>query len=500
MRMKKTDHTIFEFKSIIVFTCIFLSLLLFFTKFHPIPIMDEDDVIYSVLVRKPIPVPGGWNPARILPEVLMGFCGHLSAISASLGISTFIKCQVFILGLILSCFITMYVFSLYRLLHTRFAASKSRALYISLLFLLFHFLVFRIDNSKNLHMFSSYDACCVCYYTIPAILNSTLVMNLMLKPDDSQFLKEKNWENSAFITVLYFSLFSNLFGSIVLAAFAGWMCLENAFFAIKLKRTAKDYISSNRLWISIIVVWLIAVLLEASGGRASITSYNSSYLLRLLESVRLFFTIIAKTNLLLKLIVAFSLIGSIIVSIIMKHKSGIKPFLKSEVGILVWGFTTGIFILMLCAAVDPSYIERPEVVFPFIFSIFLFTSICLNEIMQYNKKLEVFFPIAILFVLSMINTRSLTFSDSNPLLMDGQLAVEMEDEIYQQIIAAANNGEAEVTVMVPLSNEPANWPHDGLIGDPIAQLFWKYRLIDHEIKVVVEPSTEINLKYHLPIW
>ena len=84
--------------------------------------------------------------------------------------------------------------------------------------------------------------------------------------------------------------------------------------------------------------------------------------------------------------------------------------------------------------------------------------------------------------------------------MDGQLAVEMEDEIYQQIIAAANNGETEVTVMVPLSNEPANWPHDGLIGDPIAQLFWKYRLIDHEIKVVVEPSTEINLKYHLPIW
>ena len=56
---------------------VFAAMLVFFTVLHPIPIMDEDDVIYTVLVRKAIPLPGSWNPSRMMPEVLMSLCGNL---------------------------------------------------------------------------------------------------------------------------------------------------------------------------------------------------------------------------------------------------------------------------------------------------------------------------------------------------------------------------------------------------------------------------------------
>lgn len=42
---------------------VFAAMSVFFIVLHPIPIMDEDDVIYTVLSRKAIPIPGAWNPS-----------------------------------------------------------------------------------------------------------------------------------------------------------------------------------------------------------------------------------------------------------------------------------------------------------------------------------------------------------------------------------------------------------------------------------------------------
>ena len=108
-------------------------------------------------------------------------------------------------------------------------------------------------------------------------------------------------------------------------------------------------------------------------------------------------------------------------------------------------------------------------------------------------------PVLLLLVYSMTNTRFLTFQDSNPLLLDGHVAVAIENEIYESIIAAANAGETEVVVDVIHSAEGANWPHDGRIGDPIASFFWKYGIIDHEIRVHTNPNDEMNARYHVPI-
>ena len=108
-------------------------------------------------------------------------------------------------------------------------------------------------------------------------------------------------------------------------------------------------------------------------------------------------------------------------------------------------------------------------------------------------------PLALVFCLSMTNTRMLTFADSNPLFIDGHVAVAVENNIYGQIIDAANAGETEITVLVPRSGETvSNWPHDGTIAAPMVEFFMKYGLIDHTIAVNIKPDSEVNRQFHIP--
>ena len=164
---------------------IFSAMLVFFTLLHPIPIMDEDDVIYTVIVRKAIPIPGAWNPSRMMPEVLISICGNLAALGTAFGFGRFIDCQVVVWGIVFSLFITAYVYSFFYLMRTRFFTEKFQAVCLSIIFLMLHFLIFRTQDSHNSFMFHTYDACCVFYYTVPALLGCTLVMWFMSSPDNA---------------------------------------------------------------------------------------------------------------------------------------------------------------------------------------------------------------------------------------------------------------------------------------------------------------------------
>ena len=100
--MKKRE----QWTNFIFAAAILVSMMVFFIMLHPIPIMDEDDVIYTVLIRKAIPIPGGWNPSRLMPEVLASFCGNAAAVLTRFGFGHFIHCQVAVAGTLRSLFIT----------------------------------------------------------------------------------------------------------------------------------------------------------------------------------------------------------------------------------------------------------------------------------------------------------------------------------------------------------------------------------------------------------
>ena len=504
---------------------VFSAMLVFFAVLHPIPIMDEDDVIYTVIVRKAIPIPGSWNPSRMMPEVLTSLCGNLAALCTVLGFGRFIDCQVVVYGVFFSLFITAYVWAFFQLLEKRFLSSRFQAVCLSILFLMLHFLVFRTETSRNNYMFHTYDACCVFYYTVPALLGCTLVMWLMAKPDDVPALSGRYpLQESFLLLLLYFEVFSNLFGSVILAAYAGYRLLRNLIVEekkrgqagrekqAKQKKTENTKYSCGKIivwkqnvfWLGIIFSWFLAVALEATGGRAAgtrtqVTEGKLSLSIRIGQTVSVFARAIWNSNLFFRLMIIAVLIMSVILTFIRMNRILYTQILRVLRETTVWGGVTFVAVILLCAVVEPLYAGRPEVVLPIMFVLFFLLMIGIIHILQNLPFLSLFLPVLLIIVYSITNTRFLTFQDSNPLLLDGHVAVAIENEIYESIITDAEAGKTETTVKVLHTSESGNWPHDGLIGDPIAKFFLKYGIVDHEIRVHTKPSDEMNAKYNVPI-
>ena len=489
---------------ILLFLAVFFTMLVFFTVLHPIPIMDEDDVIYTVLSRKAIPIPSAWNPSRMMPEVLMPLCGNLAALFAAFGLGSFIDCQVFVLAVMLSLFIAAYISAFCRLLEKRFLAGSFRSVCLSILFLLLHFLIFRTDYSRNLYMFYAYDACCMFFYTMPALLCCTLVMKFMADPEQPVRLSGKTpFRSSLLLLTLYFAVFSNLFGSVLLAAYAVCRLLRDAQRWRKSGTDFRAFRKDDGVLFGIVLFWLLAVVLEALGGRAggtrnAATAGRFAFFQKLGQAASVMFQTMGKTCLFFRLLTVFLMLCGLGAVLIRPDRDENKRLYGAIKAICPAGLLTILFLLFLSAAVSPDYMGRPEAVFPAVFVVFLILLLVGNHILRRVPAGDLTLPIAIVVTCTMINTRFLTFADSNPLFVDGHVAVAVENEIYDQVIRAAEEGETEVTVRVPRSWDPtANWPHNENIGNPIAQFFLKYGIIDHEINVKTEPSDAFNEEFHI---
>lgn len=477
---------------------VFAAMSVFFIVLHPIPIMDEDDVIYTVLSRKAIPIPGAWNPSRMMPELLSSLCGNLAGLCAALHLGRFIDCQIAVLGLMLSALITAYVFSLKRLLEARFRLGQFSSVCLALLFLLLHFLIFRSAYSRNLYLFHTYDQCCVFFYTMPALLCCSLVLHFMADPEqEPQLTGCRPLRESMLVLLLYLAVFSNLFGSAILAAYALFRAVRG-FCGRRAGADGKSLLKKEAVWLSVVILWLLAAVLEATGGRAG-GAADAALLSRLGEAFAEWMKLLGRTALLFRLLVLAAVLTALGLLAAEKNSGNRKTGLSFLGGVLVWAVPNALFLLLLSAVVNPKYAGRPEAMFTLLFSVILLMLLSFAAFVRRWPKASLLLPVLLLFVYSMTNTRFLTFADSNPLELDGHLAAAVENEIYEGIIAAARAGETEITIDVPVSGEEGNWPHDGNIGKPMAAFFLKYGLIDHEILVHTHPSEDFNRAFNIPL-
>ncbi len=486
-----------QWTNFIFAAAVLVSMMVFFIMFHPIPIMDEDDVIYSVLIRKAIPIPGGWNPSRLMPEVLASFCGNAAAILTRFGFGHFIHCQVAVAGTLLSLFITAYVCAFRRLLCRKLGLGGFMSCCLAVLFLELHFLVYVVAPEGNLHMFHSYNECCMFFYTIPALFCGALMLYLMAEETENPLAGKGLVRQSIWVTAVYFAVFSNLYGSILLSVYAGLRLLGN-FVKSRKQLGRKQFWKQNAFWAALLALWLLALLLDGTGGRAAnVSTLNNrkGTLLSLLgASAGLFFRTVRNTNLLFRLI-ALAAVILFFILLLRWRGTAAGSSVRLILSTVCVGALCTMFIILLSAVVSPEYTGRPEVIFASMGVLILLMVLCIAAFLQQLPHMAVLLPIALLFVFSMTCTRYRTFADTNSVNIHGQAAVELEDEIYQSIITAAEEGRWDVGVRVPKYNEESNWPHDGNIGAPIAELFLKYGIIDHEIYVWTDPTEELNLKY-----
>lgn len=472
----------------------------FFTVLHPVPIMDGDDMIYILQSRAAIPYPGAWNPAKVLPEVLMPLCGNLSGMMAALGLGSFMSCQVFVLALMFSAFIGFYTYCFMRVLEKRMGADRFTAIALSVLFLLFHFLALRTGKTDNQYLFFTFDANCVFNYVIPVLLNCGMTMLLIGVENSRALISEGSvFKRALFVTGVYFAVFSNLFASVVLAAYVGFYLLHKLIICLRAKSGVKEYARENIVYIVILAMWLVALCLEGTGDRASI-AYNTSgsVFARLGASLAVFSAKLAETSLLIRLIALFAVAGAVPVLFFRCNKEERKDFLTMVIIAVAYALATGIFLILFGTITTTDYLSRIDVVFGF-FAVMLFiVMLCICLIVRKFALLELLLPVAIIFTYTMTNTDGHTFKDINELAINGHLALEIQEDICQQILTGAESGAEEITVYVVKTNDGwSNWPHSLSLGDEYAKIFYKYGLIDRPVKVTVVPSYEFNEKYGL---
>lgn len=481
--MKKRNLQILIFLLIV-----FIFFFVFFYKIHPITIFDTDDWLYTFASRRAIPLINEWNPTRILPEILMPFVSSISAAVIFPLTGDYIVSLTIIHSIVVSLSITIYTYCFIKLIKKIFKTDDYLSICISVIFLMFHFLIFRSQYDNNEYMFLATNACCYYYYIIPALLNCSLVMYFL---SNDSFNKSNNiLKKSLIILFCYLAIFSNLFQSIILAAFS-FSIIIFEFIKSKYKFNIKNIITFIKLKIGyflILLSWGFSQILEINGGRAKSLSSNNSFISSVNETLSNLFNIRGKLN--ETFIWIFIITMIILVAIIIKKKLYKNKYVLTLTFTVIIVF---IYLILVSSKSGPNYITRPDVLLSLLFFIFIAISSVFALLSKKFKIVSLILPLLILILFFEINTSGKTFRESNILNLSHESCLKIDNIIIKQIKDAVNLEKDEITIYIPKfeSETNDNWPIATYGIDRITSSLYKHGVIKRNIKVNYDFSDEL---------
>ena len=471
---------------------VFAAMLLFFERAHPLVILDADDWTYIAASRAAVPSLRFWNPARILPEILMPWASSLAVLLfRPLG---FIPSLTVMNGLVLSLFITWYVFCFHRLLTEKLALREEAAALLSVLFLLLHFLIFRVEVQNNDYLFRARDVTCVYYYTIPGLLNSGLVMRLMTAGEHRAALEKENALRTGFLALAaYLAVFSNLFESVILAAYCG---LDFLFALIRDRKTdRRAFLRAQAFNLAVLLLWALSVFMEGGGERAESANtlpffYSAGLCLRALI---LQATVMNRVFLLLA---ALSLAVGVYLAVTeRKEKDGaFSPLFLRFVLLTV---LCAVFEILLCAKVQITYIGRCDALFVVYAAFLALLTLSLGALVRKKERLIAALPLLLVLVFSLTSTGLRTFMESNDLYAPARVCTALGNDLVDQIVEADRAGETEVAVFVVDSGSEDNWPQTLYMGPRVAASLFKHGLTEKLMTVRIVPDRAVNERLHV---
>lgn len=482
---------------------IFFFFYIWFSQVHPLVVYDMDDWTYLAYIRPATPVWGDWNPAKIFPEVMMPFFSTLGRYLIYPVLGDYISAQTVTHALVVSGFITLYAASFAYLMKRIFSLTAPAAGLATLLFLTFHFLVFRTQDGNNSYLFSSADLNCYYNYVIPGLINASLVMYLLANHPFQPHLQSKApWQQGILLLILYLAIFSNLTDSGILAAYAG-ACLVVSLWKNRKHLRPVILIKQNVLSLGILLAWFISAVFELSGGRAG-SAGGGSFPNSLRFALVSLFEILLDCNKVFWLCVAVIIAASLIRFFCTRKKLP-QPakFLPSFFLCLIAAAAQSIYTLALCAAVTPSYIFRSEYLFPPFFFYLLLVFLGLGYLLSQFPRLPAILPLVLLVLIFQVNTHGKTFRQPNMSNLPGSVCAEVSRGILKQILLADQQGLTEMDLYLPLYvSDPEtmdNWPYSQVLVPRISSTLYEHGLIGYPIEIHPVPSADFNRQYHLPI-
>lgn len=481
---------------------VFVFIFVWFSQIHPLVIFDVDDWTYISGVRRAVPVWGGWNPSRVLPEILMPFCSRVAVYVLKPIIGDFITALTVMNAIVAGIFITGYVWSFSNLIKRAFSLSSGCTIFASALFLTFHFLVFRSQEVNNSYLFYCHDVTCYYNYLFPSLLNASLVMYLMHNDQFETFIASGSMvKKGAFILVVYLAIFSHLPASGILAVYAGCKVLTALVEQWKEFHFVK-FVKRELLNLAILAAWLFSAVFELFGGNSKQMD-QTSFLQGLKETMDGIIQMFSEFN---TSFVSISVIIIVLAAVvwIMSGSSRKQSIIDNHyfslmISCVICTIVMLIYLLVLYAKAGAWYIYRSECRFGVLFYGFLIVLISFGYVMSKYPKVVLAVPLVLCILVFEIDTVGKTFLEANPTSTDSAICADINNDLIEQIVNAQQLGQTEMELYVPISDSRDNWPLTHYMGDRISVTLYEYGVITQPMNITIVPSEAMNEKYHLPV-
>ena len=502
---------------------IFLFATVFFAHVHPLVPYDMDDWLYVGWRRNAYPIWKDWNPARIFPETFMSLVSDFGVhVLMPILHLDYIYALILAHAISVASFITVYVLLFRSFIKEKTNISFAASYMLTLLFLLFHFSIFRRQYNGNQHLFWTFNVTGYYYYVIPNLIYASLVLFFMGKGRDG-IRNLSPIRKGILLLSIYLAMFSNLFSSIILVVPAAGEAVADAYLCmVKRKQSLKQYLEKAFWNLLIVGLWLVSLVFEANGGRA-----DGAGDFALADSISGFLAwgrqLNLQTTALSLLIVA---VGAVLWLCSLRkdaHRdsdqkkdaglqsasangtsSGNSRWTSGDVPVSAPGFVfcmlvCAVFEILLCAKVGVDKLEICRVIFSVCFYAFMVIFWLAGAVLAKLPKTLILLPL--IFYVLLMNTRmgERIFLEENGINLDAQLCIAIDQDIIDQVIAADHAGLTEAVIVVPLEEdqEEDNWPHVIRMGSALSQTLYKHGIISRRLELEIRPDHAMNEKYGL---
>lgn len=435
------------------FIAVFLFFCVFFINIHPLFPYSSDDWLYMSRDRWAIPNPCEWNPGKVFPEFMMPLISQFAAFAVYPLIQNYFLSLTCTHAVVVSGFLAAYFVVFHQMLTRRFGVSQHYGLLVTGFFLLLHFLLFRVESSRNEHLFYAWDLNCYYNYVIPNVVNAMVVMSLIthdwLKPQQVSVIK------GCFLTlVIYLALFSNLYSCEVLVIFIG--CQLIIELPCRNRQKAICYLRNNWMKVVIILLFFGLAALEATGKRSQDLAVEDireggTFVAQLMASLH----DLAQVRLNKLFWMIFGVVAVYGVWEAAKKRSVPKLAIILALTIAL----TLVYIALLSAKANPEYVKRADVLFAAAFPLLLLTVLSIVKLFRQYPKCALFLPILMMAMFSRINMCETTFKDIGDKFGRAECLQRVNESILQQMKAASLLGQDSVSIIVPNMHTPDPYNH-----------------------------------------
>lgn len=481
-------------KDLLLFILISIIMSVYYLSMNPMYIFDTDDWQNVLPSRTILPEWGGWNPSKVLPENLFPLATIIAKVISPCFYGDIVTSASFVYVIICSTIIALLIVTICKVISKDSEISIIMGLFIfSALLILFD----KNDSNANF-VFSSLNVTCIFNYLIPNIYNMIIVLllNYKVKDEGIFFLKGNYVKIGLLAIIIYLSVFSNLYSSIILISYTCYQIFRSAMVYIRHKKTSPCIF----LWLYIIVLYLISIIFEYNGGRSAQVG-NDNFLDNIILSAKNAFFVLSQINTIILMLIIITNIVAIIFGLLRINKE--KKYYYHFFELIFMCFAAEIILLayyiLLDAKAGIGHINEGSTMMALYFYIIFMTAVSLSVLLEIIPSIKIVGPFLCILFISIFIKDINTVRYNNYNNLEPRIVRLIDYDMIEQLENAIALGQSETQILIPLFKSSDNWPIAIYGSQRFSRAIYLYSDINRQITVEFVPTEEKNKQYGIPI-